>query len=202
MTVPLNPIMLGPTSLVRHLQASEVVIIPTDTLPGLAVLPEYAQRIWEFKQRPADKPLILMGATADALLCEVDPVCYDDARALAEQHWPGALTLVLPAQGNYVDHLNPGGVNLGCRLPACSMTRELLTLSGPLATSSANLSGKPAATNAFEAAQWFPAVAQLGPQPWPLHSGQASTILIWTGLHRWHVARHGAVMPEGLNEAE
>ena len=202
MTVPRNPLVLSIAAVVRRLQASEAVIIPTDTLPGLAVLPQNAETIWTLKQRPADKPLILMGATVEALLEGVDPRCHDDAKTLATKHWPGALTLVLPARGPHVDYLNPGGSNIGCRIPACAMTQNLLSVSGPLATSSANSSGQPAATTAVEAADFFPALAQLGPQPWPRHSGQASTVLIWSRVGCWRIARRGAVMPEGIDAAE
>lgn len=202
MTVPQRPLVRSIPSLAQRLRASEAVIIPTDTLPGLAVLPENAETIWMLKQRPADKPLILMGATVEALLEGVDPCCHDDAKTLATKHWPGAITLVLPARGPYVEYLNPGGSNIGCRIPACSITQNLLSISGPLATSSANPSGKPAATTAFEAAQLFPSLAQLGPQPWPTHSGQASTVLVWRDVGCWRIARRGAVMPEGIPTAE
>ena len=202
MTFPQRPLVRSMSSVVRRLRASEAVIIPTDTLPGLAVLPHNAETIWTLKQRPADKPLILMGATVEALLVGVEPRCHDDAKSLATQHWPGAITLVLPARGPYVDYLNPGGSNIGCRIPACAITQNLLSMSGPLATSSANSSGQPAATTAFEAAKSFPSLAQLGPQPWPSHSGQASTVLVWRSVGCWRIARHGAVMPEGINAAE
>ena len=108
MTVPRSPLVLSGAAVARRLQASEAVIIPTDTLPGLAVLPQNANTIWTLKQRPADKPLILMGASVEALLEGVDSCCHDDAKTMATKHWPGAITLVLPARGDYVDYLNPG----------------------------------------------------------------------------------------------
>lgn len=192
--------VLDRSGLLSRLQSGEVVIIPTDTLPGVAALPVHAQRIWELKQRPADKPLILMGATVEVLLQNVEQRCHADAAALAGLHWPGPLTLVLPARSAWVAQLNPGGFSLGCRIPACAQTRQLLVESGPLATSSANLSGEPAACNEEEAARKFPGIAQLGPQPWSPHSGQASTVLEWCGRNSWRCLRRGAVMPEGLNE--
>ena len=105
MTVPQRPLVRSIPSLAQRLRASEAVIIPTDTLPGLAVLPENAETIWMLKQRPADKPLILMGATVEALLEGVDPCCHDDAKTLATKHWPGAITLVLPARGLSLIHI-------------------------------------------------------------------------------------------------
>ena len=197
------PPILDAPDLVLRLRAGEAAIIPTDTLPGLAVIPSQAQNLWRLKRRPADKPLILMGATVDDLLHEVAVSCHREVEALAERYWPGALTLVVPARdGGAGRYLNPGGTTLGCRIPACEQTRALLEISGPLATTSANRSGEPASMTAAEAAIYFPDVAQLGPQPWPQHSGQASTVLVWLGGGRWRMARRGAVIPAGLEVFE
>tara|TARA_B100001778_G_scaffold225666_1_gene187293 strand:+ start:411 stop:1025 length:615 start_codon:yes stop_codon:yes gene_type:complete len=197
------PPILEATALVQRLRAGEAAIIPTDTLPGLAVMPDQAQTLWHLKRRPADKPLILMGATVDDLLQEVDVSCHREVEALAGHYWPGALTLVLPAcDGGAACHLNPGGRTLGCRIPACKQTRELIQISGPLATTSANRSGEPASMTSADASRYFPDVAQLGPQPWPQPSGQASTVLVWVEVGRWRMARRGAVIPEGLEVFE
>ena len=195
--------VLAATDLALRLRAGDAAIIPTDTLPGLAVIPDQAQTLWRLKCRPAEKPLILMGASVDDLLSEVAVSCHREVEALAERYWPGALTLVVPARdGGAGRYLNPGGTTLGCRIPACEQTRALLEISGPLATTSANRSGEPASMTAAEAAIYFPDVAQLGPQPWPQHSGQASTVLVWLGGGRWRMARRGAVIPAGLEVFE
>ena len=147
------PVLAAP-DLVPRLHAGEAAIIPTDTLPGLAVIPAQAQTLWRLKRRPADKPLILMGATVEDLLQEVAASCHREVEVLAQRHWPGALTLVLPArEGGVGCHLNPGGRTLGCRIPACDQARALLQISGPLATTSANRSGEPASTTAEDAAR-------------------------------------------------
>ena len=197
------PPILDAPDLLQRLRAGDAAIIPTDTLPGLAVIPDQAQTLWRLKCRPADKPLILMGATVDDLLGEVAVSCHREVEALAQRYWPGALTLVLPARdGGVASYLNPGGTTLGCRIPACEQTRALLQISGPLATTSANRSGQPASTTEAEAAVYFPDVAQLGPQPWPHPSGQASTVLVWVEDGRWRIARRGAVIPAGLEVCE
>lgn len=196
------PVLAAP-DLVPRLHAGEAAIIPTDTLPGLAVIPAQAQTLWRLKRRPADKPLILMGATVEDLLQEVAASCHREVEVLAQRHWPGALTLVLPArEGGVGCHLNPGGRTLGCRIPACDQARALLQISGPLATTSANRSGEPASTTAEDAARYFPDVAQLGPQPWSQHSGQASTVLVWVEDGRWRMVRRGAVIPAGVEVFE
>jgi len=116
------------------------------------------------------------------------------AQDLAARHWPGALTVVLPASGPLVQQLNPGGSSLGLRVPACPMAQALLGLSGPLATTSANRSGQPAATTAAEAQACFAAsgVPLLGPVPWPAPGGRGSTVVAWQ-QGGWQLLRAGAV---------
>jgi len=187
--------VLEPAALVARLQVGEAVLFPTDTLVALAALPEHAAQIWQLKQRPPDKPLILMGADLAQLQQLVGVQWPPQAVALAQQHWPGALTLVLPASGSLVEQLNPGGSSLGLRVPACALAQGLLRLSGPLATTSANRSGEPAATTAAEAAACFKAqqVPLLGPVPWPAPAGQASTVLAWS-RGGWQLLRQGGVV--------
>ncbi len=185
---------LGPMDLAARLQAGAAALFPTDTLVALAALPEHAAQIWRLKQRPPDKPLILMGADLAQLQQRVAIAWQPEWLQLAAAHWPGALTLVLPAAGTLVDQLNPGGGSLGLRVPACPMAQALLRLSGPLATTSANRSGEPAATTAAEAAAYFGAqqVPMLGHEPWPAPAAVASTVVAW-GPEGWRVLRQGSV---------
>ena len=120
----------APADLATRLLQGEPAVIPTDTVVGLAAKPEHAHQLWHLKRRPADKPLILMAASAKPLLDAVEEHCHHDAWSLIDRHWPGALTLVLPAKGPLVELLNPGGKTLGLRIPACDLTLELLD-SGP-----------------------------------------------------------------------
>lgn len=181
-------------ALAKRLQQGEAVLFPTDTLPALATIPAAAGRIWQLKQRPADKPLILMGASAEQLLPALGQEPPEGWQELANLGWPGALTLVLPATGPIVESLNPGGSgSLGLRVPACEAALELLRTSGPLATSSANRSGEPACRTADELARCFPDVSRLDLEPWEQGSGQASTVVAW-GAEGWGVLRQGQVV--------
>ncbi|WP_216916580.1 MULTISPECIES: Sua5/YciO/YrdC/YwlC family protein [unclassified Synechococcus] len=197
--------MNGPADLARCLAAGEAVLFPTDTLPALACRPAAAALLWRLKQRPADKPLILMGADLPQLIAVLGVPWQEAWLEQARSSWPGAVTLVLPVTGALTDHLHPGGTSLGLRVPACEQARELLRLSGPLATTSANRSGQPAATTAAEAARQFPGLALLEPLPWPPGSGQASTVLAWRGEESsddpWAVLRSGATPPAGAGGA-
>ena len=73
--------------------------------------------------------------------------------------------------------------------------RELLTSSGPLATTTANISGQPASRTAIDAACSFPDLPLLAPVPWPEPSGEASSVIAWKGPRCWHWLRRGAVIP-------
>ena len=189
----------SPSALAARLLAGEAAIFPTDTLPALASRPEAANLLWELKQRPRHKPVILMAGTTNALLHCLGRPIEPAWQSMADCYWPGALTLVLPAQGPWLEQLNPRGTTLGLRLPACPAALELLALSGPLATTSANRSGEPACLDHQEAAARFPQVAQLGPVPWPAPSGQGSTVIEWLPEGGWKLLRAGAVMPQELS---
>jgi L-threonylcarbamoyladenylate synthase len=184
------------SELAARLQAGEAAILPTDTLPALASRPEAANLLWELKERPRHKPVILMGSDPEELFCLLGSVVEQAWKDLAKIHWPGALTLVLPARGTVLEQLHPGGTSLGLRVPQCRQALELLELSGPLATTSANRSGEAPCLEAITAARSFPGVALLAPVPWPAAAGVASTVLAWSDAGAWRVLRSGAVMPE------
>jgi L-threonylcarbamoyladenylate synthase len=166
-------------------------VFPTDTLPALAARPAYASQIWRLKERPATKPLILMGADLAQLVEGLGLSWRAEWTAEAERCWPGPTTLVLPLAGPITEALHPGGTSLGLRVPACSMAIELLHLTGPLATTSVNRSGHPPATTAGAAAEMMPSLSLLGPLPWPDGSGRPSTVMAWCDDGHWEVLRPG-----------
>ena len=176
------------------LREGAAALFPTDTLPALASIPERATQLWKIKRRPTNKPLILMGSSASELLQFAGLNSLKDAELMASKYWPGALTMILPSSGSIVDALNPGGVNIGIRIPACEVAIELLSKSGPLATTSANIAGYPPTLNAEEATNCFPGLPLLGPLPWPNPSGLASTVIQWRSKGCWQVLRKGAVI--------
>lgn len=189
--------MNGPADLARQLAGGEAVLFPTDTLPALAARPEAAASLWRLKERPANKPLILMGADLPQLIEALEVPWQEAWMEQARRSWPGAFTLVLPIAGVITSSLHPGGATLGLRVPACLAAQELLRRSGPLATTSANRSGQPPAATAAEAARQFPGLPLLDPLPWPAGSGQASTVLAWRAQEEattdpWTVLRSGA----------
>ena len=192
---------LPAVELALRLRAGEAALFPTDTLPALAATPQAAEQLWRLKQRPEHKPVILMAASAEELWACLGEEIRPAWRALTAEHWPGALTLVLPARGRLMQQLNPGGSSLGLRVPACPVALELLAASGPLATTSANRSGDPPCLTAIEAAEQFAGVPLLAPLPWPQPSGLASTVVEWLEQPGgWRLLRAGAVMPSALRQ--
>ncbi len=191
----MNIQFLNPKDISLLLEEGSSVLFPTDTLPALAATPQYAINLWELKKRPKNKPLILMGSSAEQLLNFVLPVAFEDALEIGASYWPGALTLILPAISEIVAKLNPMGNSIGMRVPDSSLAKELLDMTGPLATTSANFSGEDALLEPEAIAKCFPKLPFLGPPSWPKSSGLASTLIKWESKGEWKLLRKGAVIP-------
>tara|TARA_B100000214_G_scaffold327392_1_gene265938 strand:- start:44 stop:643 length:600 start_codon:yes stop_codon:yes gene_type:complete len=181
------------TELAQKLKNGSLALFPTDTLPALCACPKYSKKIWTTKKRPSNKPLILMGGCSDDLFKFVSPCAIEDGLKLAELYWPGALTIVLPTVGDFSNNLNFSSNSLGLRVPALKHARDLLLKTGPLATTSANISGKAPVKDALEASIQFPGIPILAPIPWPKSSGLASTVVEWVD-GKWNLLRAGSVV--------
>ena len=187
------------TDLIAGAMAGEVVSFPTDTVPALAVKPEYAHALFEIKQRPPTKPLILMGAEMADLLPYVSGTAKELElwQATAEQYFPGALTLVLPASDVVPTGMNPtNSQTIGIRIPDNAIALSILKATGVLATTSANLSGQAPLLTMEEIAKAFPKVLvcstkDLDPQK-PMGSSLPSTVIQWQGTD-WQVLRQGTI---------
>ena len=184
----------GISELALKLKKGSLGLFPTDTLPALCSYTKYSKQIWTIKKRPLNKPLILMGGCIEDLFDFVKPCAIEDGLKMAKIHWPGALTIILPTLGNVSETLNCNSNSIGFRVPDLRVARELLLQTGPLATTSANISGKSPVKDALEASIQFPGVPILGPLPWPSSSGMASTVIEWKGKAKWNLLRPGAVL--------
>lgn len=179
-----------------------VVALPTDTVWGVAVNPEYSSILYELKQRSREKSLILLGASP----ADLWPYVTLDAnqwQTITTQHWPGQLTLVVPASQKVPLAMHPTTPDtIGVRVPDHPVARQLLALTGPLATTSANLSGQPNLMSVEQVLDQFPQVygletgalqAILGRDAaLPAPSGLPSTVARWQS-QRWEVLRQGTV---------
>ncbi len=194
------------SEMVSALATSPTLIsFPTDTVPALASQPTQAELIYTAKRRPPEKPLILMGASFE----DLRPYIRENERELevwrshTQKHWPGQLTLVLPASDRTPTNLNPTHTGtLGIRVPNHPIALKLLARTGPLATTSANLSGQPPLTTAADIAQTFPTALTLPPEDYSqtAASGQPSTVAKWIGMTAgqetdgsWQILRQGKI---------
>ncbi|KOR36710.1 MULTISPECIES: L-threonylcarbamoyladenylate synthase [Planktothricoides] len=183
------------TELITQAKSGNLVSFPTDTVPALATLPDQAELIFAAKQRPADKPLILMGASPEDLWPYVSGTAAEREiwQQTAKTYWPGSLTLVLPASEIAPKAMNPiDPSTLGIRVPNCELTCQILAATGPMATTSANRSGEPPLTTMAEIAAAFPEVFTLNGDKRKSGSGLPSTVAKWTG-EGWQILRQGSV---------
>ena len=185
-----------------------LISFPTDTLPAMAVRPDRSTLIFEAKQRSLDKPLILMGADAADLWDYVQgsPAEMDLWQSVAAQHFPGALTLVLPASDRLPPAMNPTApTTIGIRVPNSGVARYILTLASPMATTSVNRSGEPPLETLTDINTQFPEIltltsaelaeleSTLAPfDSAPIKTGTPSTVAKWTGKG-FQILRQGEV---------
>ena len=134
------------------LQSGQLVVMPTDTVYGVAARlePGAVEAVFEAKGRPPDRPLPVLAADIEGLR---GVASFDRrAQALAGRFWPGPLTMVLPrAQGFTVDLGRGGKDSVAVRIPKQPLAVELLRRTGPLAVTSANHSDEPPALTIAQA---------------------------------------------------
>jgi L-threonylcarbamoyladenylate synthase len=194
------------SALIEAAQMGQVVSFPTDTVPALAALPTQAPAIYQLKQRSLDKPLILMAAgIADLLpyLAGTDAE-RQQWQAVMARYWPGALTLVLPASTLVSPDLNPRqDGSLGVRIPQHPEALAILAQTGPLATTSANLSGSLPLLSMTAITEAFPTVFALTENvSGPVRvSGQPSTVAQWQAPG-WQILRQGSVVLQNPQEGQ
>jgi L-threonylcarbamoyladenylate synthase len=140
-------------TVVSVLRRGGVVGVPTDTVYGIACRPDAAaalDRVYAIKRRPEGMEIGLLAAGAADLepLVAMTPT----ARRLAAAHWPGGLSLILPALPGRGLAVPRRGRSLMVRVPDHALLRELLERTGPLAVTSANRHGDPACATAAEVA--------------------------------------------------
>ena len=187
--------------------AKKPVSFPTDTVPALAIKPERGDLLYQLKQRPSNKPLILMGASIADLLPFVTytPEELKVWQKLISQYLPGALTLVLPASSRVPEVINPTQSNtVGIRIPDNHVACQILQQTGVLATTSANISGTDALTSMTAIAETFLDVLVLEDKNLAkadkIGSGLPSTVICWQDK-QWKTLRQGSVnIDPGLSD--
>ena len=186
-------------SALKTLKNGLPIIFPTDTLPAIGCLPKFKEVIYEFKKRDRKKPLILMGSEQQQLIDYVHESAKEDFEKIASKYWPGALTMVIPSSKIHTPILTSKDLTLGLRIPDSYMAQSLMRETGPLLTSSANISGFMGSITAEGISLDFPSIAILGPIPWEKSSGKASSIISWQNRGDWRLIREGEVLVRELS---
>lgn len=188
---------------VEALRAGDLVVLPTETVYGLACdaqNPAAVEKIYAAKGRSERNPLPVQVADAWHLRSVADEVPEVALRAAAK-FWPGPLTLVLRRRPGQFDAIAAGGDTIAVRVPRYAIPLAVLDeFDAPLAVTSANKSGEPDTITAEAAilavGDHAAVVLEAGPSP----IGQASTVLDVTGA-KPKVLRQGSITVEELREA-
>ena len=163
---------------------NDLAVIPTDTVYGLAAnafSPEAVQKLLSAKgrDRQSPPPVLIANLNMARALVESLP---EAAVKLAETFWPGALTMILKSQPSLDWDLGETKQTVALRVPDHKIALALIEETGPLAVSSANLTGEPAATTAKQAFDYLADSVEVYLDGGPSPKGEASTILDLTGL--------------------
>ncbi len=182
-------------------RAGELIVLPTDTVYGLgadAFDAAAVTRLLDAKGRGREMPppvLVGSAATLEALASEVPAW----ARTLVEHYWPGPLTIVVRQQVSLQWDLGETRGTVAVRMPDHPVALELLARTGPLAVSSANVTGQPAATNADQAVEMLGEKVSVILDAGPTTDDRPSTIVDCTGAQP-RVLRVGAIAVDEILE--
>jgi L-threonylcarbamoyladenylate synthase len=186
----------------QHLTSGGVVVLPTDTLYGLAAdvfNPAGVQRVFAIKGRPSDMalPLLVSDWTMVAMVAETRS---NVARCLAKKYWPGPLTLVLPRLEGLSDLVTGGRDTVAVRSPAHWAPQVLIgKLGRPLTGTSANLSGGPDAHSLDQVRRILGNSVDYIISGGPAPVGAASTIVGIAGGPPYLIREGEIPFPEILN---
>ena len=182
------------------IRQGRLIVLPTDTVYGIAAdafSPDAVQALLAAKGRGRDMPppvLVSAATTLDALAVGVPSY----ARALVEEFWPGALTIVCRQQSSLQWDLGETRGTVAVRMPDDEIALAVLERTGPLAVSSANLSGRPAARTADEAESMLGESIEVIVDAGTSAGADASTIVDCTGAEG-RILRRGAISLDELN---
>jgi tRNA threonylcarbamoyl adenosine modification protein (Sua5/YciO/YrdC/YwlC family) len=191
----------GIAAAIDAVRRGDLVVLPTDTVYGLgadAFSPSAVQTLLAAKRRGRDMPVpVLVGSwhTIDGLVRSVSPT----VRQLVEAFWPGGLTLVVEHAASLAWDLGDADGTVAVRMPLHPVALEVLNSTGPMAVSSANVSGQPPATTAEEAREQLGWLVEVYLEAGDCGDPVASTIVDVSGEVP-RLLRAGAVSVEKLRE--
>lgn len=200
-----DQLLAGMRTAKQAIAKGQLVVLPTDTVYGIGCDAFSAAAVNALlaakgRDRQSPPPVLIKDATVMQALAEYVP---DVAQTLANAFWPGALTMILRSQPSLTWDLGETKQTVALRVPDQKIALALLAETGPLAVSSANLTGELAATDAESASKYFgdkvAAYLDAGDSP----KGEASTILDLTdirpdGSGEIRLVRQGALAIERI----
>lgn len=181
---------------VEALQAGRLVVLPTDTVYGVAAdafSPEATGRIFDAKDRARAHPLPVL-IRSQKQLPALTPLEDEALDRLIAAYWPGPLTIVLPAQPGLQWDLGRNDGTVAVRMPLDDVALALISQVGPLAVTSANLSGRPPGPTAADALAQLGDAVDLYLDDGPRDGGSPSTIVDLT-------RREPGILREGALDA-
>jgi len=184
----------GIASAISALKGGRLVVMPTDTVYGIgadAFDGAAVAALLAAKGRGRDMPVpVLVGSwhTIDGLVYSVP----ESARELIRAFWPGALSLVVQQAPSLQWDLGDAQGTVMLRMPLHPVAIDLLREVGPMAVSSANISGRPAAVTAADAREQLGDLVEVYLEAGPSANGAASTIVDLTGAQP-RILREGPV---------
>ncbi len=185
------------------LTEGDVAAVPTETVYGLAgngLDPSAVRRIFEAKGRPQDNPLILH-ISGTNMLTDIAEYIPPLALRLAEDFWPGPLTMIFPKKAVVPSETSGGLDTVAVRMPNNEFTLALIEKCGfPLAAPSANTSGLPSPTSAQHVYDDMKGRIPLIIDGGECRYGVESTVIAFDGGDRLRILRPGAVTAEMLRE--
>jgi L-threonylcarbamoyladenylate synthase len=190
----------GLKAAVEAVRRGELIVLPTDTVYGIgaeAFSPAAITSLLAAKQRGRDMPPPVLVGTVRAATALIEELS-DAGRDLIGEFWPGGLTLVCRAQRMLSWDLGDTRGTVAIRMPLHPVALDLLKETGPLAVSSANVSGMPAATTVDEAVDQLGDTVAVFLDDGPATGGVPSTIVDLTGVIP-KLLRAGAIPVEELN---
>ena len=192
---------VGVVQAIAALQRGDLVVLPTDTVYGVAAdafSPGAVERLLVAKGRGRDMPVPVLVGDARGLSGLAADVT-EQMQALVEAHWPGPLTLIVPAAPSLVWDLGDTRGTVAVRMPQHPVALDVLSSTGPLAVSSANRTGQPPPVTAAEAERQLGVSVSVYLEAGTSGDAVASTIVDLTG-ERPQVRRAGALAVEVLRE--
>ena len=191
----------GLKAAVDAVRRGELVVLPTDTVYGIgaeAFTPAAVTGLLIAKRRGRDMPPPVLVGTVRAANALIEDLS-DAGKDFIDEFWPGGLTLVCRARSTLSWDLGETRGTVAVRMPLHPVALDLLKETGPLAVSSANVSGMPAATTAGEAEDQLGGSVAVYLDAGPATGGVPSTIVDLTGLVP-RLLRAGAIPVGRLNE--